>query len=362
MAEALDAGTLDDASAPPSRGAKLIVLAVSTLLSLVLAEVIVRVFHLSKTLAYARVQASIRSAADNNLSGPEGQRYIEHQRMGFKNPYKLTLKPNATVVWDGITSRTNEAGYRASFPFTPRPEAGKRRVIVVGDSVAFGYQVEEEKIFTTLLGHELSKTKPTEVYNFGLGGSDTNSNLFHFRRAINEFAPQVVVYQFGLNDLSPPPGAPPPAGVKALLRKSALYLFAAERYNYLRMRKSAAAAQSSPWAAAAEAASGELAEHATELNKAFAEANQRGIKVLFVFFPYDYQILSHDPSVLRPSQQLQRLIDPRSAGYLDLTPSLQAAPNAGTLLLDDAHLSAEGHRLVTELLAPKIDALLEGKP
>jgi len=232
---------------------------------------------------------------------------------------------------------------------------------VVGDSVAFGYQVEVEKIFPTLLADHLSRTKPTEVFNFGLGGSDTNSNLYHFRRAITEFSPQLVVYQFGLNDLTPPPAAPAPSGVKALLRKSALYLFAAERYNYLRLRKSAAAAQSSPWAAAAEAANGELAVHAAELNKAFAEAHERGIKVLFVFFPYDYQILSRDPSVLRPSQQLSKLIDAKTARYLDLTPALQAAPSPAALLLDDAHLSAEGHRVVTDLLTAPIDQLLEEK-
>ncbi|HXU83359.1 MAG TPA: hypothetical protein VN914_18330, partial [Polyangia bacterium] len=66
----------------PSWRAKLVVIAVSTLLSLLVAEGLVRLFHLSKTLAYARVQASIRSAADNNLAGPEGQRYIDNQRLG----------------------------------------------------------------------------------------------------------------------------------------------------------------------------------------------------------------------------------------------------------------------------------------
>ena len=100
------------------------------------------------------------------------------------------------------------------------------------------------------------------------------------------------------------------------------------------------------------------------LHDAYGSCVEQGIRFLVVFAPIKYRVY-HNLVDVEPVSDLAgwRINDLnermqnwcRSAGiaYLDLTPALRSAANAGTLvyLLDDAHWTAQGHLVVAREIA-----------
>ena len=75
--------------------------------------------------------------------------------------------------------------------------AEMRRVLVVGDSFAWGFGVEYEEIFGTRLEATLSSI---EVINGGVTGYSTDQALLWLRSEGIRYAPGVVVYVLSGND------------------------------------------------------------------------------------------------------------------------------------------------------------------
>src|SRR5437899_3035923 len=72
--------------------------------------------------------------------------------------------------------RINDKGLRGrDYPY--ERVAGRRRILVLGDSFVFGYGVEQEEIFTTVLEGLLPAT---EVINAGVSGYGTDQELLWF--------------------------------------------------------------------------------------------------------------------------------------------------------------------------------------
>ena len=68
-------------------------------------------------------------------------------------PWLYGLRPGAEgrLGDSAVTYRINADGFRGPRYVRPKPP-GKTRVVVLGDSVAFGYEVEEADAFPRLLG------------------------------------------------------------------------------------------------------------------------------------------------------------------------------------------------------------------
>ncbi|MBM74249.1 MAG: hypothetical protein CMK59_02510 [Proteobacteria bacterium] len=92
------------------------------------------------------------------------------------------------------TINTNEYGFRdASF----KPKSLKKRIIVVGDSVAFGKGVLHSESFPELL----EKNSEAEVYNLGLQGCTAECQWRLLNRYANELKPDLLIIQASGNDL-----------------------------------------------------------------------------------------------------------------------------------------------------------------
>lgn len=96
----------------------------------------------------------------------------------------------------------NQAGFRGPEP-TPEPYDG-RRVIVLGDSIAYGIQLPDEATFPHKLQRALRDSAPggdVEVLNLAVGGYDVLQEVALLAHRGLAYRPDVVVLAFCLNDV-----------------------------------------------------------------------------------------------------------------------------------------------------------------
>jgi lysophospholipase L1-like esterase len=90
------------------------------------------------------------------------------------------------------------AGFRA-MPQVAAPDA--RRILVVGDSFAFGWGVEDDETFSAVLARALARDAPVEVINAGVPGYSTDQYWLFLRERGFALAPDLVLLVECGNDL-----------------------------------------------------------------------------------------------------------------------------------------------------------------
>jgi lysophospholipase L1-like esterase len=94
--------------------------------------------------------------------------------------------------------RTNSRGLRGGeVPYERTP--GRNRILVLGDSVTFGYGLEEEDSYPALLGKRLGGG--AEVLNAGVVGYGLDQQYLWFKREGVRYRPDVVVVGFSAGDI-----------------------------------------------------------------------------------------------------------------------------------------------------------------
>lgn len=100
--------------------------------------------------------------------------------------------------WEGrILYRYNARGFRDVDHKIAIP-AGVRRIVVLGDSVAEGYGVEWESVFSSRIQSELGDA--TEVITIAQGGLNTPQEVHLLKKEGLQYRPDLVVLNFVLND------------------------------------------------------------------------------------------------------------------------------------------------------------------
>jgi len=96
--------------------------------------------------------------------------------------------PRATV---------NSRGFRG-----PEPEAGKRNVLMLGDSYTFGVGVADDDTLPAQLQRELDRREAgRQVLNMGVPGWGLFQEEVRLRRVFDRYKPDVVILTLVLNDL-----------------------------------------------------------------------------------------------------------------------------------------------------------------
>lgn len=121
-----------------------------------------------------------------------------------------TLRPNLTGVhvqyqhYLDYSFRTNKDGFRGvDWDHSP----ARKNIIVLGDSFAFGWGVEEHEMFSSLLEARLRKVDPAfQVLNMAQSGYFLDQILNTFELFGRRFDPLLIVYLYCHNDpVDPPP-------------------------------------------------------------------------------------------------------------------------------------------------------------
>jgi lysophospholipase L1-like esterase len=116
-------------------------------------------------------------------------------------------RPGAKVVW-GDGERINEGGYRG--PLRPAGDhPGVVRVLVLGESCAFGYGVPYADTFSSRLEEILRASgRDVEVVNGGVIGYTVRQGLERYRAMGRPYRPDFVVAAFGEVNEHFPAGGP----------------------------------------------------------------------------------------------------------------------------------------------------------
>ncbi len=148
-------------------------------------------------------------------------------------------KPSWERRYGDVLVTYNERGLRDR-PILPKAE-GEFRILALGDSVTFGWGVQQDQVFTSRLEQLLPGRlqRPARVINSGVGGYNTVQEVTYFKREGITLQPDLVLLTYVVNDIEEnrlfnPWARPKSFKDKAmkLLGKLRSYQLAHHTYNY----------------------------------------------------------------------------------------------------------------------------------
>ena len=107
------------------------------------------------------------------------------------------IAPNSERREGRLVYQFNSEGFRDTDHET-RNDNGRKRIIVLGDSVTVGYGVAGEDIFSSVLQQRLGND--VEVINISAGGLNTPQETHLFELEGIKYKPEMVILNFILND------------------------------------------------------------------------------------------------------------------------------------------------------------------
>jgi len=118
-------------------------------------------------------------------------------------------RPNAHAQLMGVDVKTNSLGLRDVERAIPKP-ADVYRIVVLGDSITFGWGVPFEHTFCQVLERKLNEKPPIpgkrfEVVNTGVGNSNTSMEVKYFEAEGYKLEPDLVLLAWFINDAEPTP-------------------------------------------------------------------------------------------------------------------------------------------------------------
>jgi hypothetical protein len=172
-------------------------LAVSALVAVGLLEVALRSFNLFG-VNHGRNELKYRAEAlDLTALGADGGRDLDGTL--FRH------KPSKTVDLGEFTLTTNSLGFRG--PDVAREKApGTYRILVLGDSVVFGWGIPDEDTFVRRLERDLNAKgdgRRYEVLNTGHPVYDSTQEAALLEREGLPLAPDLVLLVYVINDIEP---------------------------------------------------------------------------------------------------------------------------------------------------------------
>lgn len=302
-------------------------------------------------------------------------------------PYQL--RPGVHVTIRNFSVRVNTLGLRGA-ETTQRPTAGRRRLLVLGDSVVYGDGLDEADTFPVLVEHDLAAGgMAAEVLNAAAPGYNTAAELTWLREFGLALSPDTVILGVSLNDYGPAP-VMTPAGILAsepgtrsrlpwLTNHSELYTLLGWLTTYARgdfWWQKVGKRREGPQQKSPDEALPVIDEAIAKMHKNFYAAphgpgwdsvreslaalrdlaRARGLALTVVVFPEKYQV---GPDANLDAQRVWlALCAELDLRCLDLQPAFAAAASSGPLFQDTQHPNAAGMRVAAqataEFLAPEV--------
>jgi lysophospholipase L1-like esterase len=104
--------------------------------------------------------------------------------------------------WHNILHVQDKNGMRRIAPFPPKLN-GRFRIMVVGDSLTYGYGVYEEETYPMQIEATLKTNFNVEVLNLGVNGMQSDGILRIVKKYTPTLQPDLIIYGVCLNDFLP---------------------------------------------------------------------------------------------------------------------------------------------------------------
>lgn len=177
---------------------KLALLGASTLFALLLAEVALRVAYVATSTGH------LADLTDTRPLPPPGARItLAHLLVKSSNPDIVYQgRPGLAGIHEGSPVRTNRGGWREDeIPF--EKPAGTFRILGLGDSVMFGWKVDERERYLDVLETRLNRQRGErrwETVALALPGYNLMIELEVLKRVGLRYDPDLIIYGFVGND------------------------------------------------------------------------------------------------------------------------------------------------------------------
>jgi lysophospholipase L1-like esterase len=255
-------------------------------------------------------------------------------------------RPGSSAQLMDVSVQINSDGLRDDEYPVERNE--RRRIVFLGDSLTFGWGVEQEESFEHLLERELDRVAPTEILNFGIGNYNTSQEVRLFEVKGLRYKPDLVVLFYFINDAEPTPRR----SKYAWLGHSRLMSFYWSRIKAVRARYGDAPnfygfysdlyREDQPGWIATQRAFARLAQICV----------QHGIAVRAILLPELHRLREYPFS--KEHARVMRSLTEHGIPALDLAPLFRNEEQPMSLWVsrDDAHPNSRAHALISQYSLP----------
>ncbi|MGH0032478.1 MAG: SGNH/GDSL hydrolase family protein [Myxococcota bacterium] len=303
---------------------------------------------------------------------PRTTLFVADDELGWR------MRPYAEDEWGDVRVRVNERGLRGpALPYAKPP--GERRIVFLGDSVTFGFGIEDEdELFASQVGRALG----ARVVNAGVGGYSPWQERLWLAREGLRYEPDLVVVSFVLNDVTEKLSLVRYGGggrgwQLARTARGRLDRWASGSALITAARRGTAAVRfgRDVQLGAAQREAEDVKRLALDpelpvvargwritlanLDGLLDLAAEHDVPLLVVVFPYAFQ-LEAPRRLGDPQRRLVAHLEARGRPVLDLLPRFAAHPAPDALMLDPSHPSVEGHALAARAIVERLEA--EGWP
>jgi lysophospholipase L1-like esterase len=250
--------------------------------------------------------------------------------------------PNAEAYLMGVDVNINSDGFRDQE--YPVERTNKYRIVVLGDSLTFGWGVEQDKTYEHLLEEMLSESRPTEMINTGHGNYNTSQQVALFKEKGLKYNPDKVVVFYFINDAEVTPVRSDWLWVSRL--RSVTFLWS--RMRGLLSRGSSGQTFESFYSDLYE----DDQPGFIAMKDAFIDlrgiTEQRGIELQVIMIPELHNLVEYP---FAPEyEKVRKFLESNDIAVMDLTESFAGYEDAAGLWVapDDAHPNAKAHKMIAE--------------
>ncbi len=111
----------------------------------------------------------------------------------------MSLKVYLTYLWLFSMAFSGQALSQAA---TDKANSTSKKILAIGDSLTFGYEVSREKAWPALLQAKLRKQgfAKLQVINAGMSGATSAFGLSALKFHLKRYTPDLLIYALGAND------------------------------------------------------------------------------------------------------------------------------------------------------------------
>lgn len=316
---------------------------------------------LAGAVALVGAELTCRSLGDASFLGNSRYLSVPHAYGSSKGNLPL-----ANAVSLGVRVFTDRYGFRVPARFSDPKPVDSPALLILGDSVAFGSGVEEERTFAGLLRSSLPSTR---IYNSAVIGYGTEDYLNVVARFLPDHKEvRTICLVLCLNDVRHRAHAVGRVGDTTGLppreedRTAAAQLDSFLRRNselYVVLKSELTDPQQRYWRLAAEAyAEDDLDSKLRPIAEIAEIARLLRVEFFVVIAPYEYQLRDEEVGDTTPQTALSAYFDRHGVRYVDALPAFHRVdlPSYELFLPGNAmHLSTAGHEVIHAIIVATLN-------
>jgi lysophospholipase L1-like esterase len=306
-----------------------ILVLVATAISLVAAEVILRVKNSSMT----------------NYDIEMWRYSMELKQQSADPALDFDHVKSKSAELQNVDIRLNDWGLRGG-PIEPMAQDG-RRILFLGGSITLGWGVQEADTVEALLeGRLRDANEKVQVLNGGIGNYNTERYVSRFMKELTGLNPTDIVVHYFLRDAE----RLPPGGGNFLLRHSELAVTLWIAYHRL-FDQAGENALVEHYRRVYEPGEPGFQVMQAKLKELSDYAKARGIRVYLAMTPDVHNLVDYKLGFVHDI--MRRVASDDGYRFIDLLPAMQGRPPQDLFAMPgDPHPNALGHRLMAETIFP----------